>query len=382
VSELKFLTEWSHFNMDVQLLDLVSNEFLGESLNGDWVLRFPQVDSAARGLIVSANITAYYTESCPAPQGLQTNASDPFSPLNESRFDFVEPSVTMYSGSNFSTNITWKTDNTTIQKCWYNAWLQAHGQRVKLKTYMNEINTTLFLDYVPSVFRHGTEMNLTMESLVCGFSRSVPINYVHNSSSDRPIYFRKKGHDYNWHGNDTILVPLGDWLDGSTQFELIWHQNLSQLIDDGYSNSACISLLTAETKQVVRRVFERNLGHVDYTVFLNGEIPSNRRYRLEISPTSARREGFPPLYVNLEMIPFEGSNVAYDTPFTTARMAGIVSIFSLNFLFVIWRIYALARKREAAQGEEAVPFKSTDARRGAWGEADPRSDEAPLFHES
>jgi cbb3-type cytochrome oxidase subunit 3 len=381
VSELKFLTEWSHFNADVQRLDLVSNEFLGEPLKGSWILRFPQVDSAARGLIVSANVTAYYTDTCPPQLDLQTNGSDPFAPLDESLFHFKEPSVTMYSGSNFSTDITWDTDNTTIKMCWYNAWLQVHGQRVKLKTHMTAHNTTLVLDYVPSVFRTGTEMNLTMESLVCGFSRSVPIKYVHNSSVDHPLYFRKKGRDYQWYDNETILVPLGDWLNGSTTFELIWHQNLSQLIDDGYSNSACISLLTAETKQVVRRVFERNLGQVDYTVILNGEIPSNRRYRLEISPTSARREGFPPLYVYLEMIPVDGAKVAYETPFTTARMVGIVILFSLSLLCVVWRIYALAKRKEADQ-EEAVPFKSHDAPRGTWSKAEQKSEEIPLFQES
>jgi hypothetical protein len=247
---------------------------------------------------------------------------------------------------------------------------------------MRAKNATLVLDYVPSVFRNGTVMNLTMESLVCGFSRSVPIKYVHTLSVDRQIYFRKKGHDYAWKDNQTILVPLGDWLNGSTTFELIWHQNLTQLIDDGYSNSACISLLTAETKQVVRRVFVRNLGQVDYTVILNGEIPSNRRYRLEISPTSARREGFPPLYVYLEMIPVNGSKVAYETPFTKARMAGIVCIFSLNFFFVIWKIYALAKRKEADQGEEAVPFKTQGAKKGPWGQPERRSEEMPLFRES
>jgi cbb3-type cytochrome oxidase subunit 3 len=81
------------------------------------------------------------------------------------------------------------------------------------------------------------------------------------------------------------------------------------------------------------------------------------------------------------MTPVSGKKVAYETPFTAARMTWIVCIFCLNFLFVIWRVYALARRKEANQGEEAVPFKRTDAPRWTWSKAEPRSEEVPLFQE-
>jgi hypothetical protein len=289
-------------------------------------------------------------------QGL---GQDPFQPLNESVVSFDLPRVTMVSGASFETNVSWS--DTNKSKCFYNAWLQAHGQRVKLATTMLNKNKTLHLDYVPSIFGNATEMNLTFESLIekCGFSASVPIDYRHNLSEVKhDITFRNAGKEYPWASNDTQLVNLTDWLDPTTKFDIVWHQSLGELIDDGYSCSACISRLT-ETREVITRTFERNLGQAEFGVWTNGDVPSNRLYRLEISPSSAKREGFAPLYVYLEMVPVSGPDVSYKVPFTTARNAGMLVVLILNFLFIGFRLYGLVRKKGAAdKGEEKVPFKS------------------------
>jgi hypothetical protein len=268
----------------------------------------------------------------------------------------------MTSGRSFTTNISWTEEGRARSKCHYNAWLQTPGQRVKLKTDMTNRNQTLTLAYVPSVFKTGTPMNFTIESLVdsCGFSRTIEVAYVHDWSTVRHVInFGQARKDYDWHGNETIRVPLTDWLNPSTKFRITWHQNLTELIDDGYSCSACISLLTVDTRQVIRRTFERNLGQVDgWSPMLNGKIPSNRKYRLEISPSSALREGFKPLYVYLEMVPVTGSYVPYKAPFTTGVTLAIVLLLVGNFVFVGARLYLMSRHKEA-HGEEAAPFKTT-----------------------
>jgi hypothetical protein len=361
-SELKILTEWSTLNQNIQQLDLTTNEFLGEPLEGTWIVDFPQVDSADRGLVEEIELIAYYARERPDRSfANQENGQDPFQPLDESAFTFIDDRLTMAAGKTFTTNISWRPEGATRRKCFYNAWLQTPGQRVKLKTDMTNNNQTLHLEYVPSVFRTGTPMNLTIESLIdgCGISRTVPVRYAHDwSSVGHVINFGQIRKTYDWIGNDTIRVPLTDWLNPSVKFRITWHQNLTELIDDGYSCSACISLITVDTKQVVRRTFERNLGQVDgYTPWLNGNVPSNRRYRLEISPSSAMREGFKPLYVYLEMVPIAGTYRPYTPPFTEMLTIGIVLVMAANFVFVGARIWMLARHK-AAQGEETAPFKS------------------------
>jgi hypothetical protein len=331
-------------------------------MNGTWIATFPQVDSVDRGLIESAELVIYCTATRPdIVYAHQRNGLDPFFPLNEGALVFVEERPRMESGERFATNIHWILSNDSRKHCHYNAWLQTPGQRVKLHSEMTHQNQTFNLSYVPSVFQTGTAMNLTIESLIdgCGISRTVAVDYVHNwSTVGHVMNFGLPLKTYEWTSNDTVRVPLADWRNPAVKFRITWNQNLTQLIDDGYSCSACISLIIVDTRQVVRRVFERNLGEVDgWTPWLNGHVPTNRKYRLEISPSSAMREGFKPLYVYLEMVPVAGTYHPYKPPFTTGVTAGIVIVFILNFAFVGAQLYFMTKLREA-RGEEAAPFRA------------------------
>jgi hypothetical protein len=135
---------------------------MGENMTGTWSIGFKQRDSGDRGLIIGARLQLYYTKSRPKASLIdQVNGSDPFMPLKTDVVRFNEPYVIMTGGRNFSTNVTWSNEPSPYKKKWYNAWLQANGQRVKLRTHMENNNETLVLDYVPSVFANGTHMNLT-----------------------------------------------------------------------------------------------------------------------------------------------------------------------------------------------------------------------------
>jgi hypothetical protein len=126
-------------------------------------------------------------------------------------------------------------------------------------------------------------------------------------------------------------------------------------------------LLTDTSKEVVRRTFVRNLGQADFNgiLWLNGQVPSNRIYRLEISPSSKKREGFLPLYVNLLLEPIGGKYAPYRTPFTLWRNIGITVVLVGNFLFVGFRIYGLAKKKETkGEKDENVPFRGKERVRG------------------
>jgi hypothetical protein len=361
-SELKMFTEWSKLNQNLDKLELLSNEFLGEELAGDWIVSFPQRDTADRGVIVSGNLTCYYTLERPSRDLIdQQRGSDPFLPLNEGVIRFDESYVVMHSSHAFTAKIVWFDDSSALKKCFYNAYLQAKGQRVKLRTQMLDHNRTLFLGYVPSVFKNGTLMNLTVESLIdgCGFSTSVPIEYFHNMSEVAfPMSLRGRGGKiYPRVGNDTVQVPIEDWMDRNYEFQLDWDLDLAQLIDDGYACSVCISLLTIDTRQVIRRMFERNVGNYpSYSIVLNGEIPTNREYRLEISPSSAMSENFPPLYINIEIVSFEGRYNSYTHPFTPGLNIVILALLLLNFVFIGLRMWTSAKKQHLVD-EALMPFK-------------------------
>jgi hypothetical protein len=253
--------------------------------------------------------------------------------------------------------MSWKDDS--HKKCFYNAWLQSNNQRKKLKTEMRNGNITMILDYVPSIFIDHLPMSLVMESLVkdgsCGgFSASVPVVYVNNNTAKTVLFCDNEGKPYPSFTDQEgthVRIRLKDWLDPDQTFTIKWNQNLTTLMDDGYSNSACLSLITYDTKQIVRRTFARNLGVVDdYDVYIDGVgVPTNRKYKFEISPTSAKRENFGALDLILE-IEGEGKYTPYVQPFRAKwRQALIVVLMGGILMYIplmVYRTFLRSRKVE------------------------------------
>ena len=351
--ELKFLTEESALNSDVEKLELPSSEFLGEPLHGEWRVEFPKRDGGDRGLITGITLEAFYTKERPDMSEIaQINGSDPYQPLNEDIVEFKNKTLTMIARTEISWQLNWKNDPyNKHKKCEYNTWLQREGQRVKLKTKVDSENTTYTLSYVPSVFKNGTEMNLTMESLVgdCGgWSATVPVIYVNDMEEEdnkRLLITKYKDYDNTYPMKDgKFVIPMKDWTSGG--FSLKWSLNMSELLDDGYSCSACITMITIDTGRIARRTFERNLGEADFDIKENGAVPTNDEYIIELGPSSARRENFERRQVRV-VIERDGTNKKpYQNPFKLPLNIGILVVLSANFLFVGTRIYCLNRRRQ------------------------------------
>jgi hypothetical protein len=107
-------------------------------------------------------------------------------------------------------------------------------------------------------------------------------------------------------------------------------------------------------------MFERNVGQLDsYSINLNGEIPTNREYRLEISPSSARRENFPPLYVNIEIVSYLGRYDSYEHPFTTGLNVGILLLFIFILIYFGFRLWH-RRINRLAEDETHLNFMGND----------------------
>jgi hypothetical protein len=309
----------------------------------------------------------------------QREGANPFEPLNQTVMQFTEPRVTMVAGSNFTTGVTWF--NETMKSCFYNAWLQAGAQRIKLHTEMIDNNQTLVLDYVPSVFMdnltfENASIQLVMESLIfndkCrGFSAAVNVSYINNLTQGVMKFANEYGVEYSSYIGDEGLtvfrIPIKDWLDINQTFTITWTQNLTTLMDDGYSNSACLSLVTADTKQIIRRMFARNLGQQqDYNVYLEGSgTPTNRLYRFQLSPTSAKRENFKTIEVILDVVA-DGENAEYRNPYrATWRKVLVVVLMLFTIIYMAVPMYFLLIKKKKAKGEELeVPLQNSAVRQG------------------
>ena len=351
--ELKFLTEESALNSNVEKLELPSSQFLGEPLYGEWTVEFPKRDGGDRGIITSITVEAFYSYKRPDIADLsQVNGSDPYQPLDESIVEFEQKTLTMVARTTISWKLNWKNDpQDKHKKCAYNTWLQREGQRVKLKTTVDPTNTTYTLSFVPSVFKNATEMNLTMESLYgeCGgWSATVPVLYLNemDEPEDRADLIITKYKDYDNPypmKNGKFVIPMADWKSGG--FSVKWNQTMSEILDDGYSCSACLTMITIDTGRISRRTFERNLGEADFDIKENGEVPGNSEYLIELSPSSAQRENFRRKQVRVVIQRDENNRKPYKNPFTLQINIGILIILSANFVFVGTRIYSLNRRR-------------------------------------
>jgi hypothetical protein len=92
-------------------------------------------------------------------------------------------------------------------------------------------------------------------------------------------------------------------------------------------------------------------------------VPSNRRYRLELSPSSAKREHFPPLFIYLDIVSGSGIYNPYRHPFSTALCVCIFILLILNCVAMAVRLILLNRKVKLAESivksdGEKVPFNT------------------------
>jgi len=282
ISELKISTE-SDVNSNVEELELTSYEFLGEAGNGTWTLLIPSIDSANRGIVIDANLTIYYTAAPPLLKSLQTPAEDPYSDagLNTTIFKFLNDSVIMEAGKPFKTDV--ELPESSIM-CPYLSYLQHETNRLKIKTKMINNNKTITLDTVPTVYANGTKLSLVVESLYnnsnCGFVASTIINYTNNNTEPGIIQ-----------PNINTIIPVG-----SKDLDISYALNMIKSIDDGYSTSACVSIIASSSNVVLKRTFVRNTGQL----FFDDSIPSNIEFKLEITPSSYRnRADFQPISISL-----------------------------------------------------------------------------------
>lgn len=327
VSELKVLTEWSELNSDIEDIELPCYQLMGEKINGNWSVSFNESDMADRGLLVHSQLTFYYVNSSIDPKNIdQVNGSDPYSPLpNEGNVTFVNESVVAYAGKNFSASIKVTEE---FKKCYVLGYLESRGQRLKLHPKIVDDNKTVIIDYMPSVFANNTEMNLTLESFDenCSFTSSLKLKYINEDPTPR------------------FTQPESHLSCGQTDLRIQWVLNLTEIVDDGYSSSAVISIISIDSKQVLNRVFTRNTGDSE-DVYKN-IIPKNRAFILQLSPTSqARNDSFKPINMTVYVDDWNGNDDGYVSPFTKGYFAAICIVFIINFIVVAVRVFALIRRK-------------------------------------
>ncbi|OHS95190.1 P-domain proprotein convertase [Tritrichomonas foetus] len=350
--ELKILTEWSDLNQNIVELHLPSYQFLGEKAKGDWTLCIPKIDSASRGILVHVGMDVYYVDEAPDPKFIDqsegANPNDPI-PNNDKPFEFLNKSIPMVANESFRTSIR---INKSYEHCWFVSYLQtddSERQRLKVKPKVLDGNTTLFLPMVPTVFANNTDMKFAIESLGegCGFTAEIDTTYINNLEPNTMWIT----------GFPDFHIPLR-----TTSITVNWALNLAGILDDGYSTSVCISIISLESKQVLRRIFDRNTGSAEVLLTdENGETPSNRQFLLEISPSSPidnSKITFKPIRQIITIETTDGPVEPYNNPFTLKNRIFICILMGTSLLFVVLRMILLAGKK--IRKEEEEPFQQAN----------------------
>lgn len=362
--ELKILTEWSELNENIAELHLPSYQFMGEKMVGNWTLCIPRIDDAARGILVHVGMDIYYVDEPPDSQLIdQSEGANPNQPIEfnekvkrksnydyifydnidkneQPPFKFLNESIQMEANKSSSIDIEVRED---FKHCWIVSYFQSDDEdmnRLKVKPKISKDNKTLTLPMVPTVFNDGLKMRFVVESLGegCGFTANVSINY---SNKLKP--------NTMWITNYTnSTIPLR-----TKKLTVNWALNLKNILDDGYSTSVCISVISKESMQVLRRSFERNTGSaVIYLTDDNDNTPSNRQFLLEISPSSPidnEAITFKPILKNITIETEPGYKKPYKNPFSIVRLSLIIVFIGIALIYVLVRFACLAKKKKNDQ---------------------------------
>jgi hypothetical protein len=322
LSELKFLTTPQAW-MTAGTIELPSYEFLGENPLGDWTVIFPDLDRSARGVVLSVRLDVFATARAP-DSGLihQVAGRNPYEPINNSRglnVSFVSELVYMVAGKNFTAGITVPSE---LTKCLTRCYIASpdHTRRLNIPHNITDNNTTLTIEYVPSVFVNQTAMNLVIESLQseeCGFTAWVPVNYTSHYSEPKliePIETHVSGHQ-----KDLVVK---------------WALQLRDIIDDGYSTSAIFTTVLPASDGILRRQIVHNTG---ISVFQDA-VPSTEAFTLEVGPSSwFTRLNFTLVGNDLVVDIDPGTVVDPTEPFQIQVFIIIVISLVCLFLCILWK---------------------------------------------
>lgn len=363
--ELKILTEWSDLNENIAQLHLPSYQFLGERAIGNWTLCIPKIDNASRGILVHVGMDIYFVDE-PPDQSLidQADGANPNQPIEfhdnsnaqlktknnydyiqyydninlsgKPPFRFLKDSVSMEANKSATIDIEVRED---FRHCWVVSYFQSDDEdmnRLKVKPKISSDNRTMTLGMVPTVFNDALKMRFVIESLGegCGFTANISVNYS-NKLKPNTMWLTDY-HDFR--------IPLR-----TTKMTVNWALNLKNILDDGYSTSVCISIISMESYQVLRRSFERNTGSAEiYLTDDKGITPSNRQFMLEISPSSPIDNSaitFKPIQQTITIETAPGNYRPYKNPFPLSRLIGISVLLGIAFIYVFVRIVFLFRKK-------------------------------------
>lgn len=349
---LKILTEWSHLNNHINYMEFPSYQFLGEKTNGNWIIKFPKIDSAARGLIVSIVAKVYFSNGALDNKIIDLFKKKGNNPIiinspNNGAFSFKDKKVTLNAGKPINIPVIVSDDK--YRYCPITVYLYDKDNKHRVKTKGKYIKSPgmdeISLDYVPSVYANGTKMNFVIESKsneTCYFQASIPVDYINDFTE--PIAYLPD-------------FPDGIIFKNTSEIKVNWNLSMSNVLDDGYSTSACLSIISPESKRVLRRTFTRNTGSAIFNLYENSELPSNTNFILEISPSAdVHKSEFPNINLFISVKSESGSLDKYNSPFNTLRITGIFIIFGLNLSFIGYSIYRIYQKKRARDKENNDPL--------------------------
>lgn len=332
--ELKILSE-SDRSLKIKNVQLPAYKFLGDSLKGNWTLSFYKIDDAYRGLVTQITVKIYYvSKKVPKEYIDQSPKSNPFSRIpNDNKFSFNGEIPPMVAASNWTVNIT---NNCPHSKYMLMYLENKKGtQRTKVKGVVID-GSSIFLPYVPSVFKDGIEINFTVESLdsSCAFTASTGVEYVNKYKPGIILFEAAK--DEHCQATGSISNTSISNVTISFDYPCIvayYALNLSNVTDDGYSSSITQSIITSENKVILNRVFNRNLGQVIWKSI----VPSNRNFKFQLSPTSSgRTEQFDPLTVSVYVKEQTGIYVFFESQLKELWiLIFIIVLFAIGLAFVI-----------------------------------------------
>lgn len=319
VCEMKILTE-GDILLHITQMEFNSYKFLGEDPIGTWTLVFKETDDANRGVINSASLILFYTESAPdKSQVNQRDGKNPFERLTSRiTFNAAEP-VPFIAGTSWEINVTVPDD---VKGVPYLVYLEdASGKnRVKIKAYYNNDYTKITLAYVPSVFKDGINMSFVVDSIdpKHGYTSSIRLNYTNPYPPG--IISPKDGSHISIEDRD---LPVQYALD------------LDFLADDGYSTSAALTILSATSRVILDRTWLRNLGKTTYI----DAVPSDRQFLFQISPSSSDRfEQFSPMTVKVCVKEAPGIYQPILLVFSEAVLGIILALFVAAVLILIYKM--------------------------------------------
>lgn len=350
VSYIKLPT-WDTPRNSVNILDFPSYEFLGETINGNWSLKFHFLDGDTIGFIEKIKLTIFYSENAPDRSLISQNTgSSCDSAFNNSGsiLSFRDQKIELVAGTQSSLKCLEILDVDTAKEIeqslkyyisYYDNASLLSG-RVPIDAAIDIDSESINFYYIPTAFYADNNQNTK--------NYKIQIEYINSTDVEKSFTVESDLIDMKNFYSPSIIKPaenaeysisqLRDDIDQGL-FEIVWVTGLGDFVFDGSSTNVAISIISTVSNKVISRRIVPNIGKYIWT----GSIEINMSFLLTVSPISGLEVfRFSRLERPITILPDEGEEVTGPS-FAATLVAWIVVIFLILFLYIIIRVVSYVK---------------------------------------